>query len=196
MPDPQPATPYPPATTEPRLAPLGPAQRSEEQRQLLSVVRGDQVPHLFSTLVQHPALFRAWLPLCIQLLRDSVFPPRERELLIIRVSWRCGSAYELENHRAIGARAGLTDDDFAALTGGGPERAWTPRERLLVAAVDELHDDHTIADATWRELSARLTTEQLIELPMLVGHYIMLADTLRALRIPLDEALPGPRLNQ
>jgi alkylhydroperoxidase family enzyme len=195
MPDPQLAKPHSPTTEASRLPPLDPAHRTEEQRRLLAVVQGGQVPHLFSTLVQHPALFRAWLPLCVQLLRDSAFPPREREFLIIRASWRCGCAYELENHRSIGARAGLTDDDFAALT-GETSPTWTQREQLLVAAADELHAGHTITDATWHELSALLSTEQLIELPMLVGHYIMLADTLRALRVPLDAALPDLRPGQ
>jgi alkylhydroperoxidase family enzyme len=195
MPDPQLAKPHSRTTDESRLPPVDPEHHTEEQRRLLAVVQGGQVPHLFSTLVQHPALFRAWLPLCVQLLRHSVFPPREREFLIIRASWRCGSTYELENHRVIGARAGLTDDDFAALT-GETSATWTPREQLLVAAADELHAEHTITDTTWRELSGLLSTEQLIELPMLVGHYIMLADTLRALRVPLDEALPGLRLGQ
>jgi hypothetical protein len=62
-----------------------------------------------------------------------------------------------------------------------------------VAAADELHENHTICDASWRELSAVLTTEQLIELPMLVGHYVLLAGTLRSLGVPLDseKAQPG-----
>jgi AhpD family alkylhydroperoxidase len=121
----------------------------------------------------------------MQLLLTSVFPPRERELIIIRTAWLCGCAYELEHHFENGARAGLTDHDFASLTGEGFEGS-TQRERLLVAAVDELHASSVISDATWGALSALLTTEQLIELPMLVGHYILLAGTLRSLGVPLD----------
>jgi hypothetical protein len=98
----------------------------------------------------------------------------------------CGCAYELEHHLELGAEAGLTDYDFASLTTEGFE-GWTRRERLLVAAVDELHADSMICDATWDALSPLLTTEQLVELPMLVGHYILLAGTLRSLRVPLDD---------
>jgi alkylhydroperoxidase family enzyme len=140
--------------------------------------------------VRHPALFRTWLPFCLQLLTSSVFPPRERELLIIRTVWRCGSTYELGHHPRLGADDGLTEHDLAALT-GAISSVWTPRERSLIAAVDELHTNHTIGDATWRELSALLTTEQLIELPMLVGHYILLAGTLSTLGVPLDSDRPG-----
>jgi alkylhydroperoxidase family enzyme len=195
LPEPQPAKPRAGSPAEPRLTPLGPAQRTEEQRELLSAIRGDEAPNLFSTVVRHPALFRTWLPFCMQLLTHSVFPLRERELLIIRTASLCGSAYELEHHLKFGAEVGLTDHDLASVTGEASD-AWTRRERLLVAAADELYESHSICDATWRGLSAVLTTEQLVELPMLVGHYILLAGTLRSLGVPLDSEQAEPNTVQ
>jgi 4-carboxymuconolactone decarboxylase len=185
LPEPQPAKPHGAFPAEPRLTPLEPAQRTQEQRELLVGIWGEDAPNLFSTVARHPALFRAWMPFCMQLLTQSVFPPRDRELLIIRTASLCGSAYELEHHLRFGADVGLSDRDLAALTGGG-SHDWSQRERLLVAAADELHARHTISDATWHGLSALLTTEQLVELPMLVGHYILLAGTLRSLGVPLE----------
>jgi 4-carboxymuconolactone decarboxylase len=185
LPESKPATPPEGVTTQPRLTPLEPAQRTEEQRELLVGIWGEDVPNLFSTVARHPALYRAWMPFCMQLLTQSVFSPRERELLIIRTASLCGSAYELEHHVRFGADVGLSDRDLAALTGGG-SHDWSTRDRLLVAAADELHANHEISEATWRGLSALLTTEQLVELPMLVGHYILLAGTLRSLGVPLE----------
>jgi 4-carboxymuconolactone decarboxylase len=185
LPEPHPANPRAGSPAQPRLSPLGPAQRTAEQRELLVGPWGDDVPNLFSTVARHPALYRSWMPFCMQLLTQSVFSPRERELLIIRTASLCGSAYELEPHLRLGAKAGLSDGDLAALTGAGT-RDWSAREGLLVAAADELHANHEISDATWRGLSALLTTEQLVELPMLVGHYILLAGTLRSLGVPLE----------
>jgi len=185
LPEPQPATPPEGFPAQPRLTPLEPAQRTEEQRELLVGIWGEDAPNLFSTVARHPALFRAWMPFCMQLLTRSVFSPRERELLIIRTASLCGSAYELEHHLRFGAEVGLSDRDLAALTGGG-SHDWSARDGLLVAAADELHANHEISEATWRGLSALLTTEQLVELPMLVGHYILLAGTLRSLGVPLE----------
>jgi 4-carboxymuconolactone decarboxylase len=185
LPAPQPARSPAGSPATPRLSPLEPAQRTEEQRELLVGIWGDDVPNLFSTVARHPALYRSWFPFCLQLLTQSVFPPRERELLIIRTASLCGSAYELEHHRRLSAEVGLSDRDLAALTGGG-SHDWSPRERLLVAAADELHANHEISEPTWRGLSALLTTEQLVELPMLVGHYILLAGTLRSLGVALE----------
>jgi 4-carboxymuconolactone decarboxylase len=185
LPEPQPAKPTGAFPAEPRLTPLEPTQRTEEQRELLVGIWGDDVPNLFSTVARHSALYRSWFPFCMQLLTQSVFPPRERELLIIRTASLCGSTYELAHHLRFGAEVGLSERDLTALTGEGPQD-WTPRERLLVTATDELHAHHTISDVTWRGLSALLSTEQLVELPMLVGHYILLAGTLRSLGVPLE----------
>ncbi len=181
-----------------RLAPFGPAQRTPEQRELLSDVMGDDAPNLLTTVVQHPALYRTWLPFCLQLLLHSVFPPRERELLIIRTISLSRCSYELEYHLTFGGEAGLTDDEIASLTGDG-SGTWTSRDRSLITAVDELYATQTITDATWQDLSARLTTEQLIELPMLVGHYVLLAGLLSSLGVPLDgrpDLLEDPRLKK
>jgi alkylhydroperoxidase family enzyme len=158
-------------------------------------VLGEEAPNLFSTVVRHPALFQAWLPFCLQLLTASAFLARERELLIIRTASLCGSAYELEHHLKLGGEVGLTDHELAALTGRARE-PWTPRDRLLVAAADELHADHVISNATWHGLSEQLTTEQLIELPMLAGHYVLLAGVLRSLGVPLDSEQAEPNTTQ
>jgi alkylhydroperoxidase family enzyme len=54
-------------------------------------------------------------------------------------------------------------------------------------AVDELHETRTLSDETWAGLrAAGLSDTELIELPMLVGHYEMLAMTLNALRVTPD----------
>jgi hypothetical protein len=48
-----------------------------------------------------------------------------------------------------------------------------------------------VSDATWSELADRYDTEQLIEIPMLVGHYHLVAMTLNILGVALDEGIEG-----
>lgn len=61
----------------------------------------------------------------------------------------------------------------------------------LLRAADELHRDACIGDPTWAALARRYDTEQLIEVPMLVGHYHLVAMTLNSLGVQLDEGLQG-----
>lgn len=72
----------------------------------------------------------------------------------------------------------------------GPAPGWTERQTLLLRAADELHTSARIARPTWDGLTAHLTARQLIELPMLVGHYHLLAFTLNSLQVQPEPGLP------
>ena len=65
----------------------------------------------------------------------------------------------------------------------GPPRAGRLR------AVDETADDGAVSDATWAVLAAPLDEAELIELLMLIAHYLML--TTRAALVPACSSNPG-----
>src|SRR5436309_8951770 len=82
---------------------------------------------------------------------------REREIVIDRTCARCGCEYEWGVHVAFFAdRVGLTAPQVTSLThGGAADAGWAdPRERLLIRAVDALHDRSDIDDGLWAELDA------------------------------------------
>jgi alkylhydroperoxidase family enzyme len=140
-------------------------------------------PNIFTTLGRHRRLFRAWLRFAGRLMPRGTLPRRDTELVILRVSVNCGNDYEWGHHVALGRRAGLTPEQIERV-GEGPEAAgWSPAERTLLRAVDELGRDHAIADATWAELRSAYSERQLIELCLLAGHYVMLAGTLNSLGV-------------
>ena len=58
-------------------------------------------------------------------------------------------------------------------------------------AVDELTDHHRISDETWTTLAGIYTEMQLIEVPMLSGHYAMLAGALNSFGVPPEGPLPA-----
>jgi alkylhydroperoxidase family enzyme len=142
-----------------------------------------EAPRVFTTLGRHPRLFRTWLRFSATLLLRGDLPAADRELVIMRTAWRCGSWYEWAHHGALAPRAGLTAHELERVVEGPTARAWRPRQRLLLEAVDELHDRRVVTDRTWDALVAELTERQLIELCLLVGHYEMLAMTLNSLGV-------------
>jgi alkylhydroperoxidase family enzyme len=168
----------------PRVPPLADADLDDAQRELLGA-SGSPL-NIFRTLVRAPGLFRRWLPFGGKLLAGGKLPARDRELVILRTAFRCRGAYEWAQHVAIARTAGVADDEIARVATGPDAPGWSADDAALLRAVDELHDDHGIGDATWSALAARYSTEQLIELPMLSGHYAMLAGVLNSLRVPLE----------
>ena len=112
-------------------------------------------------------------------------PRRDTELVILRVAHLRSCAYEWEHHVRLGRRAGLSAEEVQRVT-AGPDAGWGPREAALLTAVDELHRDRDVADATWERLREHLEDRHLIELVLLAGHYEMLATAIRTLRIEPD----------
>jgi alkylhydroperoxidase family enzyme len=124
---------------------------------------------------------------------------RERELVIDRTCFRCGSEYEWGVHVAFfGPRVGLTPDETRDLCAEDPRAtAFAPREQLLLRLCDELHATATVTDALWAELVAGWSPEQLVELVVLAGYYHAIAFATNALRLPLEpfgaRFVPGTR---
>jgi hypothetical protein len=91
----------------------------------------------------------------------------------------------------IGQRAGLTDAEIQRIVDGPEAAGWTPFDAALVRAVDELHADAIVSDATWRALSARYDTAQLMDVVFTVGQYNLISMALNTLGVALDPGLEG-----
>lgn len=184
-----------PMSTGPRISPLPEAERTDADRELLEQASapGSAASNIFTTLVRHRRLFRRWLPFGGVLLTGAI-PARDRELLILRTGWLCRSPYEWGQHAVIGRAVGLSDAEVARIATGPDADGWEPWDALLLRAADELHESHTISDETWAALAEIYDTKQLVEVPMVVGHYHLVAMTLNTLgveREPGVEGLPG-----
>jgi 4-carboxymuconolactone decarboxylase len=106
---------------------------------------------------------------------------RSREIAILLVAAHWDSDFEREAHEAVGAAAGLTDTELAALRDGALA-AFTGEEALVAEATTQLlHGD--LDDHTWSEASAALGAAVVFELTVLVGYYATLALQLRVFRV-------------
>jgi alkylhydroperoxidase family enzyme len=138
---------------------------------------------LFRTLAHNPRILekvRAG-----NLLDRGSIDRRDRELMILRTTARCGAEYEWGVHVAFFApRVGLSDEQVAATVTAGPDAAvWTAREALLIRLADALHDRASVDDALWGALAAEWSAEQLIELIVLAGFYHTVSFVVNALQV-------------
>ncbi|MFO7281597.1 MAG: carboxymuconolactone decarboxylase family protein [Thermoanaerobacterales bacterium] len=178
----------PPRPSTPRIPPLPEAEWDDQTRELLAQTGGPAAgaTHIFTTLVRHPGLFRRWLPFGGKLLAGKL-PARDRELLVLRTGWNCRSDYEWAQHVRIARRAGLTDEEIERVKQGPDAAGWSADDALLLRAADELHRDACLSDATWEALAHRYDERQMIEVPMLVGHYHMVAFALNSLGVQVED---------
>ena len=179
----------------PRIPPLPESEWSDGQRQLLDAF-GSPAPGLprrddnvFTTLARHEGLFKVWLRFGGFLLTRGELPARERELLILRAGYNCGSDYEWGQHVRLAEMLGLTREEIDRVADGPDAEGWSAADAALLRAADELHERSKIADGTWATLAGIHDEKALIEIPMVVGHYTMLAFALNSFGVPLDEGL-------
>ncbi len=180
--------------TQPPRIPLLEAQDwTDEQREALaSVTRHDgSVFNIFKTMAHHPDALKAFLAWGGHVLNNSTLPPRERELLILRVGWLARAEYEWAQHVKIGKSVGLTDAQIDAVRQGPDASLWTPLHRALIEAADGLYVNQMIDDATWAALSAELDTRQCMDVVYTVGQYVQVCMLLKTFRVPLDAGLEG-----
>ncbi|WP_436792941.1 carboxymuconolactone decarboxylase family protein [Actinospongicola halichondriae] len=176
-----------PRPSAPRLEPLDPSSLDDETKGI--VPPGSF--NIFRTLAHHPKLLKRWMVFGNHVLAKSTLPEREREIVILRIGWRCGAEYEFGQHTVIGERVGLTAEEIRALTGDVSAHDWSDADRALVVAADELHDDQCISDETWSALRETWNTEQLLDIVFTAGQYTLVSMALNSLGVELDEGLPG-----
>jgi alkylhydroperoxidase family enzyme len=137
----------------------------------------------------HPALTHAFNTFNGHVQFATTLTTRQRELLILRVAALRSSDYEWAQHVILGRDAGLADDEMAAIAEGPDARYWSPVERALLQATDELLATATVTDATYAALAAELDTQQLIDVVFTVGCYDTVAMAFRTFDVALDADL-------
>jgi alkylhydroperoxidase family enzyme len=182
---------------EPRIPPLDESQWDNFQRGLIEPTeQNGQILNIFRTLVRHPKLLKRWLVFANHIFEKSTIPPREREMLILRIGWLCRAGYEWGQHVRIGRDRGLSDDEIRRIAAGPDAPGWNAFDAALLRAVDELHQDAFISDATWQALAERYSEEQLLDVVFTVGQYQLVSMALNTLGVqleePLDKAMPFP----
>jgi alkylhydroperoxidase family enzyme len=128
-----------------------------------------------------------------ELSRSLSLSMREREIVIDRTCARCGCEYEWGVHVAFfAARVGLDQSQISSLTAGrADDECWADeRDRLLIRAVDALHESADIPDALWRSLAEHFDDKNLLDLLLLIGWYHAISFVARATRVPLETGAP------
>ena len=126
-------------------------------------------------VARHAGLVAAWSPLTAYLLTKGALPARQRELAILRVAWACQSPYQWRTHVVMAPAFGVQPADVERVRGGPDAPEWSAHDRAVLRAVDQLMASATIDDETWAALAEVWDERQLVELPVLVGQYLMIA---------------------
>jgi 4-carboxymuconolactone decarboxylase len=174
-----------------RLSPLPAEEWDERARSALSVGVPPErrnptgAGNALSTLVRHPDLTRAYMPLSVHLKVGSTLPEHLREVLILRLADRTKCEYQLVHHIAIASSVGMTQSEITAAINGSTD---DPLTRLVFAAIDELLGQFQVSEATWTALAEHLDEQACMDLVLTIAGYTMLAMWINSFGVEVEDA--------
>ena len=146
---------------------------------------------LTRSLATAPDVMETLMPFLGQIMGESAVDLATKELVTLRVSQLNGCRYCLATHTPAALEAGVPPAHVDAVCGTAPLAGLPPRERAILAWVDQV-----IADAAGvtDELAAatidHVRDDELVELTVLAGTIAMLNAYCTAFDIPPPEAAP------
>src|SRR5215469_7469944 len=101
-------------TMTPRV-PLVSLDRARELGEAMGLPARRTQSEAFRVLANNPGVARVAYNQLIELLENNKFDTRLRELMIMRIGWVTGSAYEWTQHWRVATTAGIPQDDILAV---------------------------------------------------------------------------------
>ena len=127
--------------------------------------------NIFRSLANAPVLLDAFLSYANAMRDGSLLSPKLRELAILSVGHATGSEYEIAHHQSHGRKAGLTDEQLAAVADGERPDLFDDAERAVMALARESTANVHVTEDTWAAAAKHLDDQQMVELTLTICWY-------------------------
>lgn len=144
--------------------------------------------NIFRAVANAPVLLDAFLSYANALRDASQLSPKLRELAILTVGHTTGSEYEIAHHQSHGRKAGLTDEQLAAVADGESSELFNDAERAVMALARESTTKVHVSDATWAAAAKHLDDQQMVELTLSIAWYNSGVRIMGLLHIDLEDS--------
>ena len=163
-----------------------PATQSEEVRDRLSRTGALNVTRMMSH-AEGPMM--AYSRMGTQLLLKGKLDPVLREIVILRIGQLCGSAYEWHQHVSVARAVGMAEATLQAVTDLAFDRL-TEAQQIAITVAEEIKRDNGASAATLSAAGSHFSPEQLVELVLVAGYYIMTAGFLLSFDVEIEDGPP------
>jgi alkylhydroperoxidase family enzyme len=138
-----------------------------------------------AVLAHTPRLLGPFLGWASAIALEGLLSKRDHELVALRAIHHCHSEFERVEHSGFARDVGVTDVELERLEldDSADAPGWAEHEAALLRAADELVVSCAISDTTWAVLARHYSDGQLVEIPFVVGQYVMLSMVANALGI-------------
>jgi 4-carboxymuconolactone decarboxylase len=126
-----------------------------------------------------------------QLLYFTKLDPILREIAIIRVGVLSKAAYEVHQHERIGRELGMSEATIAAIHEGPEAAAFSETEKQIMRYTDDVVLNVRAADATFAPLARHLSHQEMQELTLTIGFYMMVSRFLETFDVDIESEAVG-----
>ena len=168
-----------------RLPYLDPATAPEHVRETLGKL--PVTLNIFRMMAHAEHDFRPMIQLGTAILGRQKLSAKLRELVILRVGRLSNAEYEWVQHVPIALACGASRAQIDALERGDIEAScFDQTERTVLRFATEVVRDVRASQATFDELASLVTTQEVVELVVTVGYYMLIARLLETTGVDLD----------
>ena len=121
-----------------------------------------------------------------QILNFSKLDKVLREIAIIRVGVLSNAGYEVYQHERIGRQAGMSEVLIKAVHEGPEAAVFDDLQRKVMRFTDDVVKNVRASDATFRPLADALSFQELQELTITVGYYMMVSRFLETFDVDIE----------
>jgi len=158
-----------------------------ETREVLEKL-GEAPLNIFRMLAGGEGLLRAFMRFGNHLLFRSKLDPVLREVAIVRVGVLSGATYEVHQHDRISRDLGMSDELLAAVRRGPDDPAFDDLQRLVMRYTDDVVKNVRASDATFDPLLAALSVQEMQELTVTIGFYMLVSRYLETFGVDIEQA--------
>lgn len=152
--------------------------------------------NIFRMMAHGHTVMRQYLDLGGALLWKGELDPQLREMAILRVGYLSNAGYETYQHERISRQLGMSEEKIQALKVGANDSALTDIEKLVVRFTDEVVKDVKASDKTFNEVAEKFSRNELVELVMAIGFYMMTSRFLENFGVDIEDSGPGLDINR
>jgi len=147
--------------------------------------------NIFRMMAGGEGLLKAFTRMGNYILFKSKLNPILREIAIIRAGVLSKAKYEVHQHERIGRDLGMSDAMIKGIHAGPDDGAFDDLQRLVMRYTDDIVRNVRASDATFKPLSEHLSLQEMQELTVTIGYYMMVSRFLETFDVEIEQ--PGAK---
>lgn len=149
--------------------------------------KGREVPMLYRTLGNAPAMLEAWVGMAWPLRSQPETDRGLRELMIMRVALLTNASFEWLAHWPAAIRAGIRQEQLEGLNNPTDAALFSEVEQTAIRVVDEVIGDGGASQDAIDALKGHFNESEIVELVLTATYYSCVSATLKSFGLEAED---------